>query len=201
MFEHDFPEGNLDGWFRAQHRATGRRPPGPSEAEDALALALSRWSPFYWRQEQRLGDYRADFFCPSAQLVVEVDGSSHDGREAHDHRRDAAMAARGVETLRFPVKDVERNAYAVVVHVNRRCVERCEVEEERSLDDDAPLAAFRGGPHFPRIPNVRKTDAPSDLRKPPSKSEFRCRLCQRTLSLSQRDFFQGYCHDCVRSTP
>ena len=183
--------------LREQDRTAGSRRPGPSSAEDALAAALYRWSPFYWTQEQKLGDYRADFFCPSAQLVVEVDGSSHDGHEAYDHQRDAAMAARGLETLRFPVRDIERNAYAAVLQINRRCAERCEVKAERSLAGNDPDGAFRGGPKFPRIPRVRRTDAPSDLNKPPSKSQFRCRLCERTLPTWQRDSIQGYCRDCV----
>ena len=200
MARSSFPSGvgrELKRILREQDRAAGGRRPGPSSAEDALAAALSRWSPFYWTQEQKLGDYRADFFCPSAQLVVEVDGSSHDGREAYDHQRDAAMSARGLETLRFPVRDIERNAYAAVLQINRRCAERSEVEAERSLAGDDPGGAFSGGPKFPRILRIRRTDAPSDMKKPPSKSEFRCRLCERTLPTWQRDSIQGYCRDCV----
>lgn len=81
-------------FLRERDRAEGRRTPGRTMTEDELADALSRWSPFWWTQEQKLGDYRADFFCPSAQLVVEVDGSSHVGQEADDHQRDTAMDAR-----------------------------------------------------------------------------------------------------------
>jgi very-short-patch-repair endonuclease len=200
MTRSSFPNGvgrEIKRIIRERDRAAGRRPPGPSITEDELAAALSRWSPFYWTQEQKLGDYRADFFCPSAQLVVEVDGSSHDGHEAYDHQRDAAMAARGLETLRFPVRDIERNAYAVVLQINRRCAERSEVAAERSLTGDDPGGAFSGGSHSARIPRVRRTDAPSDMSKPPSKSEFRCGSCERILPVSQRDSIQGYCRDCV----
>jgi len=200
MTRSSFPSGvgrELKRILREQDRAAGSRRPGPSSAEDALAAALSRWSPFHWTQEQKLGDYRADFFCPSAQLVVEVDGSSHDGHEAYDHQRDAAMAARGLETLRFPVRDIERNAYAAVLRINRQCAKRSEVDAERSLAMDDLGGAFSGGSNFPRIPRVRRTDAPSDLSKPPSKSEFRCGSCERTLPVWQRDSIQGCCHDCV----
>jgi Protein of unknown function (DUF559) len=195
-----FPNGvgeEIKRILRERDHAEGRRPPGRSFTEDELGAALSWWSPFWWTQEQKLGDYRADFFCPSAELVVEVDGSSHVGQEAYDQQRDAAMEAHGIETLRFPVRDIERNAYAAVLKINRRCAERSKVEAERSLTGDDPGAAFTGSSHSARFPSVRRTDAPSDLSKPLSKSEFRCRLCGRTLPTWQRDSIQGCCRDCV----
>jgi len=184
-------------FLRERDRAEGRRTPGRTITEDELTDALSRWSPFWWTQEQKLGDYRADFFCPTAQLVVEVDGSSHVGQEADDHQRDAAMDAWGIETLRFPVRDIERNAYAAVLTINHRCAERSKIEAERSLTGDDPGAAFTESSQSARFPRVRRTDAPSAISKPLSKSEFFCRLCNRTLPMWQRDSIQGYCRDCV----
>jgi very-short-patch-repair endonuclease len=56
-----------------------------------------------------------DFYCPAFRLVVEVDGSRHDGIAAFDAARDAELAATfGVRVLRFASWRVERDLAGVV---------------------------------------------------------------------------------------
>ena len=50
------------------------------------------------RQSVILG-FIADFYCPAAKLVVELDGVLHDA--ARDRRRDEILASAGFRTLRF----------------------------------------------------------------------------------------------------
>jgi very-short-patch-repair endonuclease len=59
--------------------------------------------------------YIADFWCPSAKLVVEVDGPCHLTRKAYDAHRDMVMKLRkGITTLRFTDQEVYNNLNAVV---------------------------------------------------------------------------------------
>jgi len=37
----------------------------------------------------------ADFWCPAARLVIEVDGKRHSERQAQDSHRDSVLATRG----------------------------------------------------------------------------------------------------------
>jgi len=67
----------------------------------------------FHKQKIILG-YIADFWCPRAGLVVEVDGPCHDERIAYDAKRDAVMRARGIETVRFSAAAVNNNLAAVV---------------------------------------------------------------------------------------
>lgn len=92
-------------------------------SESALWAELERSSPFRWQREAVLGDYRPDFLCPAARIDVEIDGSSHRGREAHDTVRDAWFATRGIHTLRYTAEQVERDAGNVVAHINRWCLQ------------------------------------------------------------------------------
>nr|WP_293987159.1 endonuclease domain-containing protein [Sphingomonas sp.] len=57
-------------------------------------------------------DYVADFYCPSAKLVIEVDGQIHDqpGVVARDATRDDFMRQRGLIIVRIPARDILRNA-------------------------------------------------------------------------------------------
>lgn len=57
------------------------------------------------RQAVILG-FIADFYCPSRRLIVEVDGSSHQGRERYDARRDRVLDESGIRTVRFTADEV-----------------------------------------------------------------------------------------------
>src|SRR3546814_10728836 len=50
-----------------------------------------------------MGPYVLDFYCHDLKLAIELDGGQHNEAEqvARDLRRDAFMAARGVQTLRY----------------------------------------------------------------------------------------------------
>ena len=58
---------------------------------------------FHFRKQHPLGSYVLDFYCDEAKLAVEVDGGSHSfgDRPERDQRRDAWLAAKGVQTIRI----------------------------------------------------------------------------------------------------
>jgi len=61
----------------------------------------------FYRQKP-IGDYIADFYCPKAKLVIELDGGQHyteDGRQK-DKIRDKYLSDNGLKVLRFSDKDV-----------------------------------------------------------------------------------------------
>ena len=67
------------------------------------------------RRQHPLPPFIADFFIASHKLVVEVDGGSHRGREAHDAARDVWLArCYGVRVLRIDAELVERDVCAAV---------------------------------------------------------------------------------------
>ena len=69
----------------------------------------------FYRQKPIL-NFIVDFYCPSANLVIECDGSQHytnEGLEA-DRVRDEALAQLGLRVLRFDNGQVLREIDAVV---------------------------------------------------------------------------------------
>jgi very-short-patch-repair endonuclease len=60
-----------------------------------------------FRRQQPIGPYVADFFCPSAKLVVELDGYFHNDplRVERDEARTAWLRERGYRALRFRNED------------------------------------------------------------------------------------------------
>ncbi|HEV2185744.1 MAG TPA: endonuclease domain-containing protein [Stellaceae bacterium] len=64
-----------------------------------------------FRRQHPVGPYILDFYCPSAHLAIEVDGSAHDtaSQVQHDERRVAWLGKRGIKVLRVLARDVLRD--------------------------------------------------------------------------------------------
>jgi ATP-dependent DNA helicase RecQ len=90
----------------------------------------------HFRNQHPKEPYVLDFYCARAKLAVEIDGISHEGRAAHDERRDAWLAEQGIRVLRFPAVDILRDGNMPNV---LEAIERAA----------APSTAF-GGPPPPR---------------------------------------------------
>src|SRR2546429_8247090 len=68
-----------------------------------------------FRRQQPIGPYYADFYCPAARLVIEVDGPTHDdARWAYDLRREAWLEAEGYKVVRLPVSLVDQDVGAAI---------------------------------------------------------------------------------------
>ena len=69
----------------------------PTRAEMTLWQCLrgKRLRGFRFRRQQPIGRFFVDFYCRQAQLVVEVDGSSHHSAEAveYDEQRTQFLEA------------------------------------------------------------------------------------------------------------
>jgi len=71
--------------------------------------------PVTFNRQKVMGNYIADFYCASAKLVIELDGSQHyeeEGRTA-DLIRDEWMRKQGLSVLRFSNADVNRRFQSV----------------------------------------------------------------------------------------
>ena len=92
--------------------------------EGMLWQALrSRPDGIKFRRQHPIGRCIVDFYCPSARLVIEVDGQVHSmGSEAErDARRDAWLKNQGLTVLRFSASDVLRDLSSVVTAIRSAC--------------------------------------------------------------------------------
>ena len=76
-----------------------------------------------FRSQHPIGPYVADFYCPKARLVIEIDGATHEhgDRAERDAVRDEWMRARGLRILRIPARDVLADPEAVANGLYRMC--------------------------------------------------------------------------------
>ena len=71
---------------------------------------------YQFYRQKIIGSYIADFYCPKAKLVIEVDGSQHyTGKMlSSDQKRDEYLKNLGFKVLRFTDTDVLKNIDGVV---------------------------------------------------------------------------------------
>lgn len=93
----------------ALHRIDLAKKRGQLPSEAAMEEVLRREFPqVTWLPEVEVHGNAADFYCPEARLVVEVDGVSHidQASRRNDSRRDRRLAKHGVMTVRVGATEV-----------------------------------------------------------------------------------------------
>ena len=78
--------------------------------------------PLTVNRQKVIGHYIVDFYCASAKLVIELDGSQHYESEgtASDWERDYALNQLGITVVRYSNSDINRNFDGVCADLLRR---------------------------------------------------------------------------------
>ena len=71
-------------------------------------------------KQRIIGKFIVDFYCASAQLVIEVDGSQHYETQVmnYDSERSAYLAGLGLVVLRFSNRDIDRDFQGVCAQID-----------------------------------------------------------------------------------
>ena len=103
-----------------KHNARILRKNQPKEESLLWNLCLNRY-PLRFRRQFIIGNYIVDFYCHSAKLAVELDGSQHyDATEQEKDRiRTVYLESQGVFVLRFSNLDVLRRFEDVCAEIDR----------------------------------------------------------------------------------
>ena len=70
------------------------------------SLKNKQFKGYDFDRQKIIGNYIVDFFCTNRNVVLEIDGSSHDDKEEYDAERDAYLTGLGL----------------VVIHINANAV-------------------------------------------------------------------------------
>ena len=89
-----------------------------TDAENILWFKLRRKQlkgHLFYRQKI-IGKYIVDFYCPKADLVIELDGGQHysETGQAKDRTRDDVLRGMEIKVLRFSDRDVFENMDGVM---------------------------------------------------------------------------------------
>ncbi|MFO1430791.1 MAG: endonuclease domain-containing protein [Candidatus Competibacteraceae bacterium] len=94
----------------------------PAEIKLWQVLKHSQLDNLKFRRQHSIGPFIVDFYCPSARLIVELDGSTHDNETAwqRDEQRTAYLESLGLRIVRFENRDVIENLEGVLAEIKQR---------------------------------------------------------------------------------
>jgi very-short-patch-repair endonuclease len=81
------------------------------------ALRARQLGGLKFRRQHPIEPYVVDFYCAEAKLIVELDGESHEGRQAYDRQREAFLRKLGLTVLRVTNDDVLDNLDGVALAI------------------------------------------------------------------------------------
>lgn len=92
----------------------------PTEAEAILweYLRKGRLMGFKFRRQHVVRKYILDFFCPEANLAIEIDGEIHKQQKGYDKFRMQGLNGLGIHILRFPNDAVYASVGSVVAKIS-----------------------------------------------------------------------------------
>ncbi len=73
----------------------------------------------HFRRQQIIAGFIVDFYCHSASLVIEVDGSIHneETQKENDMKREKALNEMGLRIVRFKNEEVEKELPQVLIKI------------------------------------------------------------------------------------
>ncbi len=93
----------------------------PAEIKLWMRLRERQLGGFRFRRQHPIERYIVDFYCPIAQLVVELDGDSHVEQEQYDQDRTAWLNEHGYRVIRFTNSHVHDNIGYVLEVILNEC--------------------------------------------------------------------------------
>jgi very-short-patch-repair endonuclease len=82
-------------------------------------LCNKRLGGLKFRRQHPIEPYIVDFYCSSANLVIELDGESHEGRQNYDAKRETHLLSLGLKIIRVTNDDVLKNLEGVAEMILR----------------------------------------------------------------------------------
>lgn len=92
-----------------------------TKEETQLWYGFLKDLPVTINRQKVIGNYIVDFYCASANLVIELDGSQHfeaEGKQ-HDAERDRYLNGLGLRVLRYPNNEVNLNFEGVCEDIRK----------------------------------------------------------------------------------
>lgn len=97
-----------------------------TKQENHLWYDFLRDYPVRFQRQKTIDSFIADFYCHTARLIIELDGSQHYEEQGieRDKERTAILEQYGLKVIRFSNLDVDRNFSGVCTSIDLAVKER-----------------------------------------------------------------------------
>ncbi len=95
--------------------------------ERKLWYLFLRTYPVKIYKQRIIDNFIVDFYCASAKLVIEIDGSQHyeEEQQQYDRDRSAVLESYGLTVIRFANNEIDRQFRAVCEAIDMAIQRRC----------------------------------------------------------------------------
>ena len=69
-------------------------------------------------RQKIIGNYIVDFYCANVNVIIEIDGSSHDNKQEYDAKRDEYLQSLGLTVIHITDKEVKNNLSSTMQWLN-----------------------------------------------------------------------------------
>jgi very-short-patch-repair endonuclease len=91
----------------------------PSEIELWKWLRAGKMRSYTFNRQKPIDEYIVDFYNKKLCLVIEIDGDSHDNKQAYDQRRQERLEELGCTVIRFYDHDVMKQIDGVLYQIEQ----------------------------------------------------------------------------------
>ncbi len=110
-------------------------------------LRAGQLNGYRFLRQKPLDEFIVDFYCKKVQLVIEIDGVTHNGKQSYDKRRENRFKELGLTVLRFDGYYVLKNITGALELI-MGCIE--DIEKNTPLNPPLiggqdPISPLKGG--------------------------------------------------------
>ncbi len=117
-----------------QHARDMRKSPTVAEEKLWQSLRAKRLHNIKFRRQHRIQQFIVDFYAPTINLVIEVDGESHEQQVEYDEMRTAYLEYLGLTVLRFKNEDAIQHIEGVLEIIGEYIIAYVEGKTTSTLD-------------------------------------------------------------------
>ncbi len=79
-----------------------------------------------FKRQHSIGGYIIDFYCSKRKLIIEIDGATHNSKEAreYDKIRDEYFGELGYKTIRFLNEEIQKDTNNVLSKIKNYLISR-----------------------------------------------------------------------------
>ena len=76
-------------------------------------LLRKKQTGYKFYRQKIINHFIVDFYCAKLKLVIEIDGTSHEGKEEYDRKRESVLESMELKVIRYNNLDVLNNFHLV----------------------------------------------------------------------------------------
>jgi very-short-patch-repair endonuclease len=85
-----------------------------------LGLKFLRQHPIFYKYDNKVKYFIADFYCNKIKLIIEVDSGIHISQQEYDNKRSEILKGKNYKIIRVNNEDINNNINKVLIYLKKK---------------------------------------------------------------------------------